>query len=381
MSFARMVPEEEIMDKDGFVAGEDLERSKASDDDYRSDNSQPVITYTPTDSLLIDRLIARSPLPRAWVIAAIGLALLLLPATFAYLDGVGIARLFAHFRAQFIYAAIVVYLLVVSHRVQGTREGVAQALRPIVQVHEQEFVALVRRSCRISLIGELAAFGIGMAIGLIVNIIFEPLESGPYFIERYAYLSRIGLYGAYNWTIYVIFSMTRLTNTLLRQPISVDIFDLKPFEPIGRQSLWLSLSIVGGVLLALVSSNFAAQELRLLYLISNSIMIAVILAVFFVNTHNVHRILAAAKRQQLGSVEQHFSQAYYRLEELISEKQDTNAVAMEINALAAAKRELKGTRTWPYNTEMLRTLFISIMTPIAVASSRLVAAFLANSGF
>ena len=155
--------------------------------------------------------------------------------------------------------------------------------------------------------------------------------------------------------------------------------DLRP-TAIVQHVTTFSISIVGVVLLALSTSNFAAQELRLLYLIGSSTMIAVIVAVFYLDTHNVHWILAATKRQRIESVEHHLARAYYRLENLITENEDAYAVATQMNALAIAKQELKATRTWPYNTEMLRTLFISIMTQIAVGLSRLVAALLASGG-
>jgi hypothetical protein len=212
-----------------------------------------------------------------------------------------------------------------------------------------------------------------MAIGLVINIVFEPIEPGPYLLEHYSYPARIIVWGVVVWAIYAAFAVTQLTNTLLRQPICVEIFDLEPFQPIGRQSLWLSLFFVGGMLLGLLSGNFSEDVLRLEYLIVNAAIIALIVAVFFLNTHNVHRVLAATKQQNLDSVERHLARAYYKLKELIAENQDTFAVATELNALAVSKQELKAIRTWPYNTEMLRTIFISIVTPLVVAIARVVA--------
>ena len=188
------------------------------------------------------------------------------------------------------------------------------------------------------------------------------------------------MWGVVGWAVYIAFCTTRLTNALLWQPIRVEIFDLEPFRPIGRQSLWLSLMFVGGMMLGLLSSNFAEEELRLEYLINNAVIIALIVAVFFVNTRNVHRVLAATRRQKLESVERHLARAYYRLEELIAENQDTHAVATELNTLAISKQELKAIRTWPYNTQILRTIFISILSPLLVAIISRVTAFLLDTG-
>ena len=81
------------------------------------------------------RLFTRS----GWlIVAALALVLLLMPAILAYLDGVGIARLFDDYRALFIYPLLIAYLLVACHLVvQKTRESVAQALRPLVQLDER----------------------------------------------------------------------------------------------------------------------------------------------------------------------------------------------------------------------------------------------------
>ena len=374
MASFKMVPKEEITGKvtDGHATNSGLGRAEKSEiGDFSHERAA---TYTPTDSLVIERWFACLPRSGWLIVAALALVLLLIPAILAYLDGVGIARLFDDYRALFIYPFLIAYLLVACHLVvQKTRESVAQALRPLVQLDEKTFIQVVNRACRVSPMGELSALGVGMAIGLAINIVFEPIEPEPYFMELYGYSCRIVIWGAIIWAIYVSFAVTRLTNTLLRQPIRVEIFDLGPFQPIGRQSLWLSLMFVGGMMLGLLSSNFAEETLRLEYLIINAVIIALIVVIFFLNTHNVHRVLAATKQQKLDSVEHHLARAYYRLEELIAEDQDTYAVATELNVLAISKQELKAIRTWPYNTEMVRTIFISIVTPLLVAFARVVA--------
>jgi len=45
---------------------------------------------------------------------------------------------------------------------------------------------------------------------------------------------------------------TRLTATLLRQPMQVDVFDTAVFEAVGRQSLALALVFIGGITISLL---------------------------------------------------------------------------------------------------------------------------------
>ena len=112
-------------------------------------------------------------------------------------------------------------------------------------------------------------------------------------MEIYAYLSRIGLFGFVFWGIFLIISITRMTNALLRLPINVDIFHLQPFAPIGRQSVWLSLTMVGAVTISLFSVSFENQTLWLEYAIVYSVLLVIIVLLFFLNTRGVHRLLAS----------------------------------------------------------------------------------------
>ena len=315
-----------------------------------------------------------------WAVGGLTLALLLLPVVLARLDGLDMRRLWVDYRAQFIYPIMIAYLVAACHFVPRTRESVARALRPLVQLDEGAFVHLVHQHCRVDPMGELVGFGLGACLGLVINLAFEPVEpTHPFFLAHYAYLSRIILWGVSGWAVSIAVAATRLTNTLLRQPIRVEIFDLTPFQPIGRQSLLLSLVLIGGMLLGLLTSNFARQELRLEYLIVYPVIVAMSAGIFLLNTHGVHRLLAAIKRQRLESVGRQLARACDRLEELISQDQDTHAVATELNALATIKRELQTMTTWPYNTQMLRTILVSAAAPpLLTIIGRVVARVLAG---
>jgi hypothetical protein len=320
--------------------------------------------YTPRDSSLIERWLARMPSSVWSAVGGFVLLLLLLPVVLAHLEHLPVRRVLADYRAQFIYPLIIAYLIVACHFVQGTRESVARALRPLVQLDEGEFMQAVHRGGRVSPSGELIALGVGALLGLAINVVFEPIEpTHPFLLSHYAYLSRIVLWGVSGWAVSIAFAVTRSTRTLLRQPVRVEIFDLKPFQPIGRQSLLLSLVLIGAMLLGLLTSNFAKTELRLEYWIVNLAIIALSVAIFLLNTYDVHRLLAATKRQRLESVERHLARACNKLEKLLSEDLDAQGVATQLNALATSKRELEAIRTWPYNTDMLRTIVISAVAP------------------
>lgn len=50
--------------------------------------------------------------------------------------------------------------------------------------------------------------------------------------------------------------------------------------------------------------------------------------------------------------------------------EDPGPLSQHILALAALEGRLQAARTWPYNTPMLRTLFVSVLAPGALLLAR-----------
>jgi hypothetical protein len=81
-------------------------------------------------------------------------------------------------------------------------------------------------------------------------------------------------------------------------------------------------------------------------------------------------VLADAKKRELQVVQRHIQQAGRALIQRREESQDIGNLAAEIQALIAYDQRLQMTRTWPYNTAMLRTLFFSVLIPVATVLVR-----------
>lgn len=62
--------------------------------------------------------------------------------------------------------------------------------------------------------------------------------------------------------------------------------------------------------------------------------------------------------------------------ERISLGEVSGTLAAEISALAVYEQRLQATRTWPYDTAMLRTLFFSLIIPAAVELAKLASKYL-----
>jgi hypothetical protein len=171
------------------------------------------------------------------------------------------------------------------------------------------------------------------------------------------------MFGMLVWTIYVSIAGARATSIILRQPLCVDPTEITPFEAIGRQSFYLALVFIGGTTLSLLLSAFEPRVFRdlgfwLLYFPITLVPIAI----FFWAMLPTHRVLANAKANELLVVRRELRQASMQL---LGRTQSpvANGAAQEIRALAVLEQRLQLARTWPYNTSMLRTLFVSVLVP------------------
>ena len=99
--------------------------------------------------------------------------------------------------------------------------------------------------------------------------------------------------------------------------------------------------------------------------------------IFFLNMRETHRVLVTEKNRQLETLQQRILLYCRRLMERLDGAESTAGLASEINALVAYEERLRQARTWPYNTAMLRTLFVSVIIPGGAA----VAGFLADLWF
>jgi hypothetical protein len=321
----------------------------------------------PTQSLP-GRLVSRPRSP--WITVGLGLVLILVPVAAAYLDGM-LADLFqeGHLRPVLLPSTVIIYILAVAPILDRMQMRVIKAFRPLVLIDDEDFVQLVGTASRLNPIAEAAAFGAGAALGLWIGLSTFYGEGIGLLTVCLALLSSF-MFGLLIWTIYSAIAGTRLTTELHRQPLRIDIFDLEPFEPIGRLSLAVSLVILGGVVLAMIL-GLAPDTL---YDWRNWLMYAVLalvsVLVFFLNMRDTHRVLAAEKERQLDTVQEHILQASRTLMKCLEKGESAGSLGAEINALVAYEKRVQAARTWPYNTTMLRTLFMSVIIPAGAAAAQ-----------
>ncbi len=320
-------------------------------------------------SSLFETYIRRPRSP--WVTLGISLALLLLPFAAATLDG-ALGEFFEGntWRVSLLPPVVIIYILVVASTLGETETSVIEAFRPVVLLDDEAFSQLVSQSSRVNPIVEIIALLAGSAFGLL-SVYAWGVGALTSWLTFYLYISNAMLYAILVWTVVIALVGTRLSAALHRQPLRIDIFDLTPFKPIGRQSLTLALIFVGGITLSLLltvqSQNIRSWDFWLIY----GLMALVPLLIFFLNMRPTHRVLAAEKNRQIEAVQGHLQSKFRALVGRLEDHETTGDLPAEIAALVAYERHLQNARTWPYNTTMLRTLFFSVLVPGATLLGRL----------
>ncbi len=310
---------------------------------------------------LFAKVISRPLHPRL----TMGVALLLLLAPFAaaLLDG-SLSEVLATglWRVMLAPAAVIIYILAVAPRMDVMDTRVLQTLRRVTLVDDRTFDAVVAQSATLRPRNELLAMVVGAVLGLAL-VLAQPDGVFSWAMASWGGAT-ILMYGLLGWTIYASVASTRLTSAILRQPLRINPLDTSPFEAIGRQSLLLALIFVGGMTLSLLLSVQEVDVFRVpAFWLSFTPIALVPVVIFFLTMRPTHHVLFAAKDRELKTVRAHIEQTSQDLMERLASQEDAEQLAHVANALLAYERCLLDARTWPYNTAMLRTLFLSVLVP------------------
>jgi hypothetical protein len=310
---------------------------------------------------LFDSLLAR---PRYSRLTNLIVALLFVaPVAGAWVDGT-LANLFVEgrWRGLFIPPVVISYIVWVSRRMAQVEGEVLRAFRPAVQVEDAAFDDLVSAGRRADPRVETLVLAIGACAGLATASLSSGATWSWSVVEWY--VSMALMYGLIGWVIYGSVKSSLTVQALLKQPLSIDPLDIRPFEPIGRQSLLLSLVFVGGLSLSMVFSGLQLANLTnpLVWLVYvPAILIPVVL--FFLSMYPTARTIARARDAELATVQAHLFRLCRRLSSSLDAGTETRPLSEEILAMSVYERHLLEARTWPYETTTLRRLFVSVLVP------------------
>lgn len=324
------------------------------------------------------RYVQQMPLWRRLLLMSI---LVGLPLGVATLEGVRtelITR--ASWRSAFFPTVILIYIMAVAPWIWRAEQAVVEDLRPLIPDEGDPNDALTYKRWWRSSQGDWVASGFGILCG---GALFfsSPIPDLHLWSMRYWLVTVLVMYAALAWLIYAALGSARLTAILHRHVQHKDPFDLTPFEPVGRQGLILAIIFVGAITLSLFFIDTRTIFLEWQGILVYSILVLVTVSIFFTVMWPAHRVLQRVKQEKLANVQRMIGQAFGRLETPTADGADTQRMATEMQAWLMLEQRLKQTRTWPYDTEILRTLFLSVLTPLFVAIARVVGTYLTEGHF
>jgi hypothetical protein len=334
---------------------------------------------------ILDLVVDRSTLPWTRLVVGFGLLLALLPLLAALAEGIlwqalvqGIWATQGEWRVFLSLPVGIVYLLLTINNLAYLRMDVVTPLRPLIQLDEAQYNEMFEDATRVKPRQELVALALGPLIAFAMFFSDPPpLHYTTYWI--FMFEAALG-YSLFSWIVYRFIINTRLIAVLHAQPMQVDIFNIEPFESVGRHSLRFTATFLGAVALSAIflvsrEAMFAPQ-----FWVAYTLLILIPVALFFLSLRPTHRVLGDAKRWELNTVNQQIAHAYRTLTHRKAEGEDVTAIAQESNAWIAYQEEIKKTRTWPYNTETLNTLAISVMIPVSAGLVKVLGPLLLRSG-
>jgi hypothetical protein len=173
--------------------------------------------------------------------------------------------------------------------------------------------------------------------------------------------------GLLSWSIYAALSDSRSMAALHHQPLDVDIFDLRPFGPIARQSLVNALSFFGGAVISLFFVSGGVGTIEAGTWVFYGILVLVSALAFFLPMRQTHRVLTAAKEEELVQIRHNIADAYRSLAALPADSKDLGILPTKLNLWKEYEGRVKAIRTWPYDLRMLRTFSLSVLTPVGIS--------------
>jgi hypothetical protein len=268
-------------------------------------------------------------------------------------------------RYLYLSPVLIVYILVLAPTMARNDKKAIDAFRPLVLLDQNVFDDLVHKSYHTNRIGEAIAVFLGVLFGLFMSWSWFG-ESAWSWLRIYTTFFLSLMFALLGWVIFNSQTTFRITHELHRQPLYFNIFDVRLFEPVGRQSLAFALVFVGGITLSIIFglnvSHLEDWRTWLFYVPMSFVPVFV----FFLNMRDTHRLLTAEKKRSLEAVGTEIQAASQKIHNNIDRTENIGELAAEYTALVAYEARLRAIPTWPFNVFMLRTLVFSILIPLIV---------------
>ncbi|MGD2145425.1 MAG: hypothetical protein PVH41_01880 [Anaerolineae bacterium] len=319
-----------------------------------------------TRSTLLEALVARSGLPWRGIAIAAGLVLLLLSVVAAYLDGLLTGPISGGYRYLLMAPVLVPYLLLTQPPLRRLREAAIDAFRSLVPFDDERYDRTLAEAPMFNRLREWVALGIGAAASPLLTRAAWPFF--PLWTKAYVILAGAVLFGLLGWSLYSTLAGTRLFSEARTRPEGVNVFELAFLEPIGRWSLGVALSYVGGITLTLLFLPPPARTVETVVMFGLCLLAPVL--VFFVNMMSARRIVVRAKRQEMTMVHDGLRAASHAMKAQAAQgdPQEMSVLLGQFTAWVAVEQRVKQVPEWPYTASIRQGLALSLLLPVVIGA-------------
>jgi hypothetical protein len=319
------------------------------------------------------RLIQRLVRLPWWLLTSLIAGFLCLPFALASLERLPVFPLTIwSWRDVFFPVVGTAYVIAVTPAIWRAEHAVVEGLKPLAHGPPPASGGAWWRSSW----GDWVAFGLGVlgSMALAVSNMPEQL----YWVDYYIVLTYNVMYGSLAWLIYAAMGSARMTALLHRNLRPHNPFDLSPFEPVGRQALVLAMIFVGAITLSLFFVYAPGLFFDWRGLIIYGVLTTATVGLFFGAMWPAHRTLLRVKTQEQAAMQRQVTQSFERLQAGLAAGDECQPMAARFETWLALAQRLEQTPTWPYNLVMLRTLALSVLTPVFVALFRVIGVYLSE---
>jgi hypothetical protein len=298
-------------------------------------------------------------------------ALLLALAVALWAEGVSPAVFTAAgtWRVLLLSPAEVLYFMAISLVQSRTRLQEALAIRPLVELNDAGFQAMLEADPALNHRRQWLAIGLGCAFGILMRL--PGLDPRDGWLNAYAVLTSGMMWAAIGLGAYTGLASPPLVSQAERHGLRLDLFDLSFLQPVARNSLVIVLSFIGGITVPL----FFVPLQGLLHP-ANLLIYAgiVVLAVwiFYQSMRGTHRVLAMAKQRELKYTRGKLAAAYRQLQGGAADSDAARLLTEDLRTWLALEQRLLAVPEWPYDTRTLRSLGVAVLAPILSVVARLV---------
>ena len=328
---------------------------------------------------LLGSWVERSRLSWSQASFIVGLFLLIFLLLAAFLDGIFNSPFDARYwRIILLGPTVVLYIFVTHPQIRRLRREAIESFRPIVKMSSQEFDSFVDQYLPLKRWREWLVFAASALLGEIILRPWSVEDAVPLFWSKgYRVILTGVMCGLIGAVIYTSLACARFLARLHRRPLSLNVFDMTPLEPIARCSLFYALVLIGGVTLGLFF--IPNQDAR--GIVINSTVLLSAVSIFFLSMRDTHSIMLKLKKRELAIARQHLAALHDKLQE---ETENGHAEALTrmaptTNAWLVYEKRIDQAPEWPFTNPMLGKLLASMFIPITLfILQRVVGEFLAK---